>query len=164
MCLLEIRLSDYGISPWFSSIFRRVFGNNLTIFLCGFLFTLHILVFDIHVSFGLNHIYCRFCFHDKVRFILVCTIPPIYFELIRDRTNPFKNIVVVLQQECKDANSVESTVGKSSTISFEDINVYAVDNGSVKDIKDYDLRLISQTDLDAASDTIASDFSKLLES
>lgn len=74
----------------------------------------------------------------------------------------FNNLIQA--SECKDANSVESTVGKSSTISFEDINVYAVDNGTVKDIKDYDLRLIAQTDLDAASDTISSDFSKLLES
>ena len=74
----------------------------------------------------------------------------------------FNNLIQA--SECKDNISVESTVGKSSTISFEDINVYAVDNGTVKDIKDYDLRLISQTDLDAASDTIASDFSKLLES
>ena len=74
----------------------------------------------------------------------------------------FNNLIQA--SECKDAMSVESTVGKASAISFEDINVYAVDNGTVKDIKDYDLRLISQTDLDAASDTIASDFSKLLES
>lgn len=74
----------------------------------------------------------------------------------------FNNLIQA--SECKDILSVESTVGKASAISFEDINVYAVDNGTVKDIKDYDLRLISQTDLDAASDTIASDFSKLLES
>ena len=74
----------------------------------------------------------------------------------------FNNLIQA--SECKDAMSVESTVGKSSAISFEDINVYAIDNGTAKDIKDYDLRLISQTDLDAASDTIASDFSKLLES
>ncbi len=74
----------------------------------------------------------------------------------------FNNLIQA--SECKDILSVESTVGKASAISFEDINVYAVDNGTVNDIKDYDLRLISQTDLDAASDTIASDFSKLLES
>lgn len=74
----------------------------------------------------------------------------------------FNNLIQA--SECKDILSVESTVGKASAISFEDINAYAVDNGTVKDIKDYDLRLISQTDLDAASDTIASDFSKLLES
>ena len=74
----------------------------------------------------------------------------------------FNNLIQA--SECKDILSVESTVGKASAISFEDINVYAVDKGTVKDIKDYDLRLISQTDLDAASDTIASDFSKLLES
>jgi len=74
----------------------------------------------------------------------------------------FNNLIQA--SECTDTMSVESTVGQASAISFEDINVYAVDNGTVKDIKDYDLRLISQTDLDAASDTIASDFSKLLES
>lgn len=74
----------------------------------------------------------------------------------------FNNLIQAADN--KDSNVVESVVGKSAAIQFEDINVYAVDNGTAKDIKDYDLRLIAQTDLDAASDTISSDFSKLLES
>ena len=74
----------------------------------------------------------------------------------------FNNLIQAA--DCNDPNVVVSVVGESAAIRFEDINVYAVDNGTAKDIKDYDLRLISQTDLDAASDTIASDFSKLLES
>ena len=74
----------------------------------------------------------------------------------------FNNLIQAADN--KDSNVVETVVGKSAAIQFEDINVYAVDNGTAKDIKDYDLRLIAQTDLDAASDTIASDFSKLLES
>ena len=74
----------------------------------------------------------------------------------------FNNLIQAADN--KDSNVVETVVGKSAAIQLEDINVYAVDNGTVKDIKDYDLRLIAQTDLDAASDTISSDFSKLLES
>ena len=74
----------------------------------------------------------------------------------------FNNLIQAADN--KDSKVVETVVGKSAAIQFEDINVYAVDNGTVKDIKDYDLRLIFQTDLDAASDTISSDFSKLLES
>ena len=74
----------------------------------------------------------------------------------------FNNLIQAA--DSKDSNVVETIVGKSAAIQFEDINVYAVDNGTAKDIKDYDLRLIAQTDLDAASDTISSDFSKLLES
>ena len=73
----------------------------------------------------------------------------------------FNNLIQAA--DSKDEENVKSTVGDSAAISFEDINVYAVDNGTVKDIKDYELRLISQTELDAASDAIASDFSKLLE-
>ena len=74
----------------------------------------------------------------------------------------FNNLIQAADN--KDPKVVETVVGKSAAIQFEDINVYAVDNGTAKDIKDYDLRLIAQTDLDAASDTISSDFSKLLES
>lgn len=74
----------------------------------------------------------------------------------------FNNLIQAADN--KDSKVVETVVGKSAAIQFEDINVYAVDNGTAKDIKDYDLRLIAQTDLDAASDTISSDFSKLLES
>lgn len=74
----------------------------------------------------------------------------------------FNNLIQAA--DSKDSKVVETVVGKSAAIQFEDINVYAVDNGTAKDIKDYDLRLIAQTDLDAASDTISSDFSKLLES
>ena len=74
----------------------------------------------------------------------------------------FNNLIQAADN--KDPKVVETVVGKSAAIQFEDINVYSVDNGTAKDIKDYDLRLIAQTDLDAASDTISSDFSKLLES
>ena len=73
----------------------------------------------------------------------------------------FNNLIQAADNE--NSVVVGSIIGESMAIPFEDINVYAVDKGTVKDIKDYDLRLISQTDLDAASDAIASDFSKLLE-
>ena len=71
----------------------------------------------------------------------------------------FNNLI----QAADNPKVAESIVGESTAIPFEDINVYAVDKGTAKDIKDYDLRLISQTELDTVSDTISSDFSKLLE-
>lgn len=73
----------------------------------------------------------------------------------------FNNLIQAT--ECYDQKTAETIIGKDSSIPFDDINVYAVANGIVKDIKDYDLRLISQTELDSASDSIASDFSKLIE-
>lgn len=73
----------------------------------------------------------------------------------------FNNLIQASDNE--NGAVAESVIGESTAIPFEDINVYSVDEGTVKDIKDYELRLISQTELDAASDAIASDFSKLLE-
>ncbi len=72
----------------------------------------------------------------------------------------FNNLIQAADNE--NGAVAESVIGESTAILFEDINVYSVDEGTAKDIKDYELRLISQTELDAASDAIASDFSKLL--
>ncbi len=72
----------------------------------------------------------------------------------------FNNLIQAADNQ--DAGRAERVVGVDAAISFDDISVYAVDKGHVKDIKDYDLRLISQTELDAVSDVIANDFSELL--
>ena len=51
----------------------------------------------------------------------------------------------------------------NSFIDYDSISVYAMMEGRVKSIKDDELRLISQSALDSASDDISEDFSKLLE-
>lgn len=72
----------------------------------------------------------------------------------------FNNLIQAA--DCKDIQLAKTIVGDGVAIRFEDINVYSVDDGCVKDIMDTELRLISQSDLDAASDAISVDFSKLI--
>lgn len=57
----------------------------------------------------------------------------------------------------------DEILGSDACISFDSISVYAMMDGRVKSIKDEELRLISQSALDSASDDISEDFSKLLE-
>ena len=71
----------------------------------------------------------------------------------------FNNLIQAAES---DNQAIETIVGKKSVVPFENINVYSVSDGTVKEIKDHELRLISQNDLDAVSDMISSDFSKLI--
>ncbi len=71
----------------------------------------------------------------------------------------FNNLIQAAES---DNQAAETIIGKKSTVPFENINVYSVSNGTVKEIKDNELRLISQNDLDAVSDIISSDFSNLI--
>lgn len=57
----------------------------------------------------------------------------------------------------------DKILGSDAFIGFDNISVYAMMDGRVKTIKDEELRLISQSALDSASDDISEDFSKLLE-
>ena len=71
----------------------------------------------------------------------------------------FNNLIQAAESEDQAA---EAVVGKKSAVLFDKINVYSVSDGTVKEIKDHELRLISQNDLDAVSDIISSDFSNLI--
>ena len=71
----------------------------------------------------------------------------------------FNNLIQAAES---DDQAAETVVGKKSAVPFENINVYSVSEGTVKEIKDHELRLISQNDLDAVSDKISSDFSNLI--
>jgi hypothetical protein len=71
----------------------------------------------------------------------------------------FNNLIQAAESEDQAA---ETIIGKKSVVPFENISVYSVSGGKVKDIKDHELRLISQNDLDAVSDIISSDFSNLI--
>lgn len=71
----------------------------------------------------------------------------------------FNNLIQAAES---DNQAAETVVGKESAVLFDNINVYSVSDGTVKEIKDHELRLISQNDLDAVSDKISSDFSNLI--
>ena len=62
-----------------------------------------------------------------------------------------------------NAEIIKQIIGTDAYIPFENISVYAIKDGRTSDIKDKEVRLISQTELDAVSDTISTDFSYLLE-
>lgn len=70
----------------------------------------------------------------------------------------------VVGNDYRNAEIIKSDIlGCEHYIGYEDISVYAMKDGRIKSIKDDEMRLISQSALDAASDDISEDFSKLLE-
>lgn len=71
----------------------------------------------------------------------------------------FNNLIQAAES---DNQAAETIIGKKSAVPFENINVYSVSDSTVKEIKDHELRIISQNDLDAVSDMISSDFSNLI--
>lgn len=69
-----------------------------------------------------------------------------------------------VSKDFRNADVIRSEIlGSDAFIDFDSISVYAMADGRVKTIKDEELRLISQSALDSASDDISRDFSKLLE-
>lgn len=72
----------------------------------------------------------------------------------------FNNLIQAAESDNKD--SIEKIIGGNAAVSFEDINVYSVASGTTREIKDQELHIISQNDLDAISDIISSDFSNLI--
>jgi len=69
-----------------------------------------------------------------------------------------------ISKDFRNADVIRDNIlGSDAFIGFDNISVYAVIDGRVKTIKDEELRLISQSALDSASDDISEDFSKLLE-
>lgn len=57
----------------------------------------------------------------------------------------------------------QDILGDDEVVEYENISVYAIKDGHARSIKDDELRLISQSALDAASDDISEDFSKLID-
>jgi len=58
---------------------------------------------------------------------------------------------------------VEKIVGQSDFVNFDDVRVYGVNNGRVKNLLDRENRLIAQSFLDSVSVDISNEFSQLLE-
>lgn len=57
----------------------------------------------------------------------------------------------------------QDILGDDEIVEYEKISVYAMKDGHARSIMDDELRLISQSALDAASDDISEDFSKLID-
>ena len=76
----------------------------------------------------------------------------------------FNNII----QAANSANNtniaeIQDIMQMKQFVDFDDISVYEVVDGTVKDIKDYELHIIDANAIDSVSDTINEQFSKLLE-
>jgi AAA15 family ATPase/GTPase len=58
---------------------------------------------------------------------------------------------------------VEKIIRKEKWIDFDDISVFFIENGQLKDIKNYENQLIEAEPIDAVSNEISSEFEKLLD-
>ena len=54
-------------------------------------------------------------------------------------------------------------MGQKDFVDFDDVRVYGVSNGRVKNLMDKENRLIAQSFLDSASLDISNEFSRLLD-
>lgn len=95
MSSLEIVFGNNCIFPRLSAISCSVLSNGSTIVFRSFFLVLDILVFHEFVGLCLYHIDVGGGFYDKIWFILVCSIRPIYSKLVWYRTNPFYYIGIV---------------------------------------------------------------------
>ncbi len=59
--------------------------------------------------------------------------------------------------------SAEKIVGQKDFVDFDDVRVYGVNNGRVKNLMDKESRLIAQSFLDSVSLDISNEFSRLLD-
>lgn len=67
-------------------------------------------------------------------------------------------------KDYRNAEIVKQVIlGDDEVVEYENISVYAIKDGHARSIMDDELRLISQSALDAASDDISEDFSKLID-
>lgn len=77
------------------------------------------------------------------------------------------NLIQASEAIGKDYRNAEiikqDILGDNEVIEYEKISVYSMKDGHARSIMDDELRLISQSALDAASDDISEDFSKLID-
>lgn len=69
----------------------------------------------------------------------------------------------IIQEQPQKAAKVHNIIDKSKILQFDDLNAYSLENGSCRDILDYEMKLISPTLLDRVSNNIAIEFGKLLD-
>ena len=60
-------------------------------------------------------------------------------------------------------NEINAVMETETFVNFDEIGVFEVKDGTIEDIKDYDLHLIDANSIDGVSDRIQAQFSKLLD-
>ena len=78
----------------------------------------------------------------------------------------FNNLIQagdVIEESPEKKESVEKIVGYNLSLSYDDVAAFAITDGTVHSIKDDELRLISPSELDTASDKISEIFNQLIQ-
>lgn len=78
----------------------------------------------------------------------------------------FNNLIQagdVIEESPDKKASVEQIVGYNLSLSYDDVAAFAIIDGTVHSIKDDELRLISPSELDTASDKISEVFNQLIQ-
>lgn len=78
----------------------------------------------------------------------------------------FNNLIQagdIIEDSLEKRAEVEQIIGGNRSISYDDVAAFAISDGTVHSIKDDELRLISPSELDTASDNISSIFNQLLQ-
>ena len=78
----------------------------------------------------------------------------------------FNNLIQagdVIEESPEKKESVEQIVGYNLSLSYDDVGAFAITGGTVHSIKDDELRLISPSELDTASDMISEVFNQLIQ-
>lgn len=78
----------------------------------------------------------------------------------------FNNLIQagdIIEESPEKRLDVERIIGGNRAISYDEVAAFAIADGTVHSIKDDELRLISPSELDTASDNISSVFNQLLQ-
>ena len=73
----------------------------------------------------------------------------------------FNNLIQagdIIEEFPEKRSEVEKIIGGSRAVSYDDVAAFAITDGTVHPIKDDELRLISPSELDTASDNISNVF------
>ena len=78
----------------------------------------------------------------------------------------FNNLIQagdVIEEFPEKKESVDQIIGYNLSLSYDDVAAFAIADGTVHSIKDEELRLISPSELDTASDKISEVFNQLIQ-
>ena len=78
----------------------------------------------------------------------------------------FNNLIQagdIIEESPEKRSDVERIIGGNRAISYDEVSAFAIADGTVHSIKDDELRLISPSELDTASDNLSDVFNQLLQ-
>jgi predicted ATP-dependent endonuclease of OLD family len=78
----------------------------------------------------------------------------------------FNNLIQagdIIEESPEKRAKVEKIIGGNRAIRYDDVAAFAINNGTIHSLKDDELKLISPSELDTASDNISSVFNQLLQ-